>query len=302
MRLHRSLASALLLGLGACQSPSPTDEPTSPPAPSNPAAEGFRAAESDPEAVALADATMEALGGRAAWDRARYLSWNFFGFRTHVWDKHTGRARLEHGNSVRLFNVNTGEGRVWADGVEVTDPVELRNSLGGSMSAWINDCYWLVMPYKLKDSGVRLRHLGPGTTEEGAPSQVLELTFEEVGDTPQNKYHVWVEDQGQRVTQWAFFAEASMETPGFVGPYAGWEWHGDVALGGDRGARQLTEIHVYDELPDAVFESPEPFDPNAFPSRPIRPLDPAHPRTDPIGEGPIEESTLGEGADPSGKD
>lgn len=272
MRLHRSIAPGLLLILGACQSSTTSDGEVAPPPPSNPAAEGFRADESDAAAIALADATMKAMGGRAAWDRARYISWNFFGVRSHVWDKHTGRARLESGDSVRVYNVNTGEGRVWADGVELLEPEDLRDALGGAQSAWINDSYWLVMPYKLKDSGVRLTHVGPGMTEDGAAAQVVELTFEEVGDTPQNKYHVWIEDEGQRVAQWAFFADASMDSPGFTGPYSGWEMHGDIALGGHRGARSISEIHVYDVLPDSVFESPEPFDPGAYPARSVHPI------------------------------
>jgi len=56
----------------------------------NPAMPGFDAEGSDPEAIAVADEVMENLGGRRAWDESRYLTWKFFGRRTHVWDKHSG--------------------------------------------------------------------------------------------------------------------------------------------------------------------------------------------------------------------
>ncbi|MCP4202801.1 MAG: hypothetical protein GY769_12815, partial [bacterium] len=61
----------------------------------NPAAEGFLAAESDAEAIAIADRVMERLGGRQAWDATRVVTWKFFGDRFHVWDRHTGDVRIE---------------------------------------------------------------------------------------------------------------------------------------------------------------------------------------------------------------
>ena len=45
--------------------------------------------------------------------------------------------------------------------------------LDDAHGAWINDSYWLVMPYKLLDPGVRLRHLGERTTSEGETADVL---------------------------------------------------------------------------------------------------------------------------------
>ena len=44
------------------------------------------------------------------------------------------------------------------------------------------------MPYKLKDSGVTLKYKGQDTLETGHPAEKLQLTFEEVGKTPENKY------------------------------------------------------------------------------------------------------------------
>ena len=58
---------------------------------------------SDPEAVAVADRVMQALGGEAAWNATRYLRFDFAvdrGGKTvirraHAWDKWTGRYRVE---------------------------------------------------------------------------------------------------------------------------------------------------------------------------------------------------------------
>ena len=142
---------ALLLGLlaPACHAPRATLDP-------NPACAGFDAAGSDASAIALADEVMRAMGGRAAWDRTRVLCWTFFGRRSHVWDKWTGDYRLEEGERVVLLNLESGAGRVFDKGVERTDAAEVGPALQRAKSVWINDSYWLVMPYKLKDSGVTL--------------------------------------------------------------------------------------------------------------------------------------------------
>ncbi|MEZ5331564.1 MAG: hypothetical protein R2991_05830 [Thermoanaerobaculia bacterium] len=55
-----------------------------------------------------------------------------------------------------------------------------------------------AMPYKLEDPGVTLHYLGERPMLDGRPAEVLELTFEGVGRTPQNKYHVYVAEERPR--------------------------------------------------------------------------------------------------------
>jgi hypothetical protein len=234
----------------------------------NPAAAGFDEAGSDAKAIAIADEVMAAMGGRRAWDQTRHLAWNFFGVRTHVWDRWTGDLRSQAGSQLVLMNINSRQGRAWKDGAEVTDRAQLEAILDGGYKAWINDTYWLLMPYKLKDSGVTLTYLGDGTMETGRPADVLQLTFKDVGVTPENKYHVWVDKERRLVEQWAYFPKASDAEPRFKTPWAHWERHGKVLLSGDRGERKLTDLRVYDELPESVYRSPEPVDLNAYPQAP----------------------------------
>lgn len=227
----------------------------------NPAMPDFDVAGSDAQAIALADGVMAAMGGREAWDNTRYIAWNFFGRRTHVWDKWTGNLRFEpQAGKVILMNIHSKEGKVFQDGEEVTDAETLAKDLDGGYKAWINDSYWLTMPYKLKDSGVTLEYVGKGELEDGRPGQILQLTFEGVGVTPQNKYHVYVADESGLVEQWAFFPTADAPEPQFKTPWAKWTKHGDIMLSGDRGQFQLEDIRVYDELPASVFEDPSPVD------------------------------------------
>lgn len=224
----------------------------------NPPADGFNATDSDPKAIAIADEVMTAMGGRAHWDATRYITWRFFGSRLHVWDKWTGDIRFEQGELTVLMNINSKKGRAFVAGEAISDPDTLAAKLERGYRAWINDSYWLVMPYKLKDSGVTLRYRGAEKTEDGRPADALELTFKEVGITPQNKYAVWVDQESRLVTQWGFYPEAADAEPRFTGPWTNWQRHGKILLSDGRGKRQHTNVAVFDELPRSVFEDPAP--------------------------------------------
>ncbi len=248
MKTHPLLLLCLLLCLstGFAQSKLPL----------NPAAPGFDQAGSDPKAVKIADAVMAALGGRQAWDNTHLITWNFFGVRKLVWDKWRGNVRVDNlrDDQTVLLNINNDQGRVFRDGQELTDANSVAKYVKAGKAAWINDSYWLVMPYKLKDSGVTLKYLGDsGTTQAGKPADLIQLTFKGVGLTPDNKYHVWVDKQSHLVTQWAYYAKFADEKPRFTLPWADYRKAGSILLSGERGERDLTDIMVFSELPGEVF-------------------------------------------------
>ena len=120
----------------------------------------------------------------------------------------------------------------------------LKNLLSNANSMWINDAYWLVMPFKLKDSGVTLQYVGKDTLLTGDAADRLALTFQNVGDTPDNKYHVWV-DENNLIQQWAFFRSATDSLPQFITPWTSYHQYGAILLSGDRGKYQLTDIAVH---------------------------------------------------------
>ena len=232
----------------------------------NPAAKGFDAEDSDPQAIAIADQVMQALGGRQAWDETRYLTWNFFGRRRLVWDKQTGDVRIEGTDRetgkpyLILMNLGTREGRAWSEGREVVEAQGLAEMLDLGEAVWINDSYWMFMPYKLKDSGVTLHYIGPREMLDGRPAQVIELTFEGVGRTPENRYLVYVADDSGLVEQWDYFKNAADPDPQFQSPWHNWQRYGAILLSDDRGDGSHTDIAVFDELPASVLSSPEPVD------------------------------------------
>ena len=250
----------------------PATQPTSRPAKVevNPPAKGFNLQESDPAAIALADLTMKAMGGRKAWDETRYITWNFFGSRKHVWDKHTGDVRIEWADResgaelLVLMNINTIKGRAWRAGNEITEPEALAAMLKQGKGAWINDGYWLFMPYKLKDTGVTLKMVKRDKSEPDSATAVIELTFENVGNTPQNKYHIYIDLKSGLVQKWEFFSNADDDEPRAI-PWNNWKRYGRIMLSGDRGERngrsmEHTDIAVFDELPESIFNDPKAVD------------------------------------------
>ncbi|MFK7845108.1 MAG: hypothetical protein AB8G77_07400 [Rhodothermales bacterium] len=227
----------------------------------NPAMEGFNTEGSDARAIEIADAVMQSMGGRKNWDNTRYLSWGF-GRGEQIWDKWSGEFRYQQDSLVVLMNVNSKEGRAWADGEEIADKDDV---LAGAYRAWVNSGYWFIMPYKLKDSGVTLKYVGESTTEDERPAEMLQLTFESVGLTPQNKYHVYVDKETMLVSQWSFFRNASDAESSWTRPWGNWKQYGNIMLSDFRGEGRngpfiLPNVGAYDELPEHVFTDPNRID------------------------------------------
>jgi len=232
----------------------------------NPAAPGFNADASDAQAIEIADKVMANLGGRQAWDETRFITWSFFGRRRHVWDKFTGDLRVEGVDReteepyLILMNLHSKKGRAWSNDEEVTDPLALEKMLDRGDAVWINDAYWMFMPYKLKDSGVTLRYLGEREMLDGRAADAIQLTFEEVGRTPENKYYVYVAKDTGLVEQWDYFAQAEDAEPRFQSPWHNWQPHGAILLSDNRGDGGHTDIAVFTELPAAIFSDPAEVD------------------------------------------
>ena len=213
---------------------------------------------SNPEAVALANKTLEVMGGRSAWDQVRVLKWSHMGKRLHYWDKMTGDVRIEADSTLILMNIDSKKGRVWQSGVEVTDEEVLEDKLDDGYGMWVNDSYWLVMPYKLLDPGVRLSDPHDTELQDGRPADSFSLTFENVGLTPENKYDVWIAQDTGLVEQWAYYEKATDADPKFKLPWKGWKKFGPILLATEHGrpGEADMQIEVFEERPAKVFETP----------------------------------------------
>lgn len=225
-------------------------------------------AAADEKADALAAQTLEAMGGQQAFDNTRFLRFRFAGFRNHHWDKWTGRHRVEFTNRkgehfVILENVNTKAGRAWRDGVELTGE-EAKKAVEAAYGTWINDTYWLLMPYKLRDPGVTLTWDGEESID-GVAYDKLHLKFAGVGLTPGDQYWAYINRQTKLMDRWAYILQDyEAGRPATAWKWGAWQRYGEIMLSSERTMvadepRQLPldQIAVDPTLPDAIFESGE---------------------------------------------
>lgn len=256
----------LALGLGAPAAPLGA-EPTAP------------SPEAAARGAAVVEAMTRALGGRKAWDQTRYWRFDWVVERDgqvaaqvgHLWDRETGRYRVEwrtrDGHAVQvLFDVDTRDGRVWVDGAPA-DSAASREHLERAHGRWINDFYWLAMPWKLQDPGVHVEHVGE-TSLDGQTYDLLHVWFDQVGMTPGDQYWAWVNRTTHRMDRWAYFLEGTEGEPGLerATPWAwsGWARVGRLWLASDRvqvGGEDKRRIHfpVLDlprRLDARLFEDP----------------------------------------------
>lgn len=203
----------------------------------------------------LKSKVLEAMGGQKNYEKTRYIHWTFFGNQSLTWDKHKSRVRIDFlkENSVYILNINDKTGKIWKKGVEQTHPDSLNKFLEEAKRIWINHSYWLVMPWKLSDPGVSLKYLGDAKTADGNEAEYLEMTFKEVGVTPNNKYWIYFDKKSHLITQWSHFSNFADEKPRFTMPWKDYKMYGKILLSGDRGERKLTDIAVYQKLEESVF-------------------------------------------------
>jgi hypothetical protein len=212
----------------------------------------------DTKAAAVADSVIIAMGGKQNWENVHFLTWNFFGRRTLWWDKWTGDVRIEipAKNLVILTNLNTHNGHVYRNKSELLQPDSIAYFMDRGYKIWANDSYWLIMPFKLKDPGVNLSYKGIVSDSLGNSCDLLELTFNKVGVTPENKYHIYVNRKNYRVTWWDYFAKSTDEKPSVSNPWKNYQPYGKILLSDDRGESEgkITAIAVSDQMPPHFFD------------------------------------------------
>ncbi|WP_372757430.1 hypothetical protein [Mariniflexile sp.] len=200
--------------------------------------------------------TFEAMGGIENWNNTHFVQWDF-GKRTLYWDKWTGDVRIENPDEklVLVVNINSGQGKASQDGTLITDSEALSKVLDKGKKWWINDSYWLTMPWKLKDEGVQIKYLQTEQLSNGNLADVLEMTFKNVGVTPENKYHIYIDQKDHLVKQWAFFGNYKDEKPRFVKAWDNYQKAGTILLSFNRSenAGGPKNVVVKDKIPSDIF-------------------------------------------------
>lgn len=200
------------------------------------------AAPANGKAEQIAHAMMEAMGGPNAWNQAHYVRFDFkvmgkgkvLASRSHLWDKWSGNYRLEFSpkpgqHEVVLFNVNTHKGTAYLDGKALSG-AENDKQVKSAYGMFINDMYWLAMPWKWLDSGVHLRYVGK-KMYAGKDCDVVELTFGHVGLTPGDRYDAFVAPDSHLMIHWEYHLQSHQT--------GSWDWHY-----GDHHGMKLASTHT----------------------------------------------------------
>lgn len=191
--------------------------------------------ERDPKAVEVAERTMEAMGGRKAFDAVRVLHFRFVVdrdgedvvSRSHVWDRLDGRYRLETTTSegkplLVLMNTGDRKGDVWVEGRKLP-PEAAAPFLEQAYGSLINDSYWLLMPWKWLDPGVELTYQGEKTVD-GSVYDVVHLAFASgTGLTSGDQYWGYVSRESGLMERWNYLLQDDQGNPG-TGPPSTFLW------------------------------------------------------------------------------
>ena len=226
---------------------------------------------SDPQALAIADQVMKALGGNERWDKLHGIRWTWEftvndtvkSLRKHSWDKMTGWHRISGKTRtgvdfVFIHKLNTPEGMAWMNGVKIEGD-SLQKLMKRANSVWINDAYWFLMPYKLRDPGVTLKYAGQVRDGDNLYDK-LGLSFDHVGDTPGDRYWVYVNRANHRIDKWEMMLQGDQPPPTLY-QLEGWEQHQDLwfctAKRGDQGRVIYTRnVETVSAFPAAEFTAP----------------------------------------------
>lgn len=228
----------------------------------------------DDKSIELADRMALAMGGMDAWNAKRYLQFDFvvesggkeIARHSHLWDKFTGRYRVQgkmrDGRSYCMLydDIHKRSGQAFIDG-RLTESKEREEKLQYGYNRFINDTYWLLMPWKLKDPGVHLRYEGlQKDSASGEKYEVVHLSFDRVGLTPKDQYWAFINPETFTMDKWRFFLQDSEDGSYY---WKNWQSYGALkfsnektSVAGNRAIR-TEKIKLPDQVPDNVFIDPQ---------------------------------------------
>ena len=233
----RRFASALLatLLLAATAGLAPSVRAASPPP-----------ADIDRESEPVVRALTDAMGGLKTWESLPCFRFDFVVVRDgkeaaryrHWWDKRNGRCRVEGRdekgkNVAAIFTLADKKGTAFVDGIGESNPARVAEIIQNGYERWVNDTYWVMMPFKLRDPGVKIRYSRPERTPQAA-YDVLEVTFVPgTGLTSDDHYWLYVNRSTHLIDKWEFVLTGQKPPPSGAS-WEGWTNVGPVKLSLER--------------------------------------------------------------------
>ena len=232
------------------------------------------AAANDPRAEQVGHAMIDAMGGQAGWDHARYFRFDFTVVRdgkkvasfSHYWDRYTGRYRVEGEDPGGVpwkayFNVNTREGDYWVNGAKTEGDARAKG-LERAYGRFINDTYWLLAPWKIFDPGVSLEYVGEAQGVSGNPCDEIKLSFGNVGLTPKDLYWMDIDRATHHLDRWKFVLNGGNDPPTQVA-WKEWKRIGGIDLSlskplSDKPVEiRFENVEVSTTVDDAALTAPQ---------------------------------------------
>lgn len=182
--------------------------------------------QADAKAAAVAKQLSDAMGGQRTWDVLPYFRFDFVVVQKgkevarfqHWWDKRNGRCRVQgpddKGRTVTaIFTLKDRKGKSFTDGIVDTDPTNIANIVQMGYERWVNDTYWIIMPFKLRDPGTHLKYLRM-QKRGGKEYDVLQLSFDKgVGLTSGDHYTLYVNRSTHLLDKWDMMLEGKKPPP-----------------------------------------------------------------------------------------
>jgi hypothetical protein len=224
------------------------------------------AAAPEPQAVEIARSMLRAMGGEDAWKQARYLRFDFdFTFRgrvitarAYLWDKQTGRARLEDKSAegkftVVLFNTNDPKGAAYLTGKKL-EGTDAAGDLKGAARSFRLDFDWLALPWNCLSPGFHLKYAGEKSLN-GKVYDLVEVSTDPRAGVPAMRYNAYVSRQTHLMEYCSVGADTSL-----------WDWKyttaGGIQLGSGhvnpdrKSSISMGNVKVLDKVDDALFADP----------------------------------------------
>lgn len=232
----------------------------------------------DTRADSLAMRIYQGHGGPQTWRNVPALGFTFAAgqqpdqrveIAQHWWNRETGDYRVEWNGgpdsaytavfNVREFDQDPPTGRAALNGTRLDSAAEAQ-ALRAARHRFANDTYWLLAPVKLFNDGV---HRAYAADSSGDGFEVLQLSFDDVGITPDDRYWLTADSTG-RLDHWAFHLEGmAPDAPPAVFRWTGYETFatpaGPVTLATRKESASGPNVVYTDEIetpgrfPDSLF-------------------------------------------------
>jgi hypothetical protein len=197
----------------------------------------------DAKAAAVARSMDEAMGGQSTWESVPYIRFDFVVVKEgkelvrfrHWWDKRNGRDRVEGPDDkgrivAAIVNLTDRKGKSFVNGMAERDSTNTAANVQNGYERWVNDTYWLMMPFKLRDPGTNLKYAGVKKGADGVEWDQLELTFDPgVGLTPKDHYWLYVNRKTHLMDKWDYLLQ-DMKPPAQTATWEAWTQVGPVRL------------------------------------------------------------------------